>query len=198
MIPKAFKNKKLILLKQTVVDLENDISELNAQLQSALDDSALTEKEFQKLQDRYDIIKVKSAKEIEELTQKLKEEQLIREQERKIAEDELQELREEHASRIQALQSECDHRIRVVSRALAREMRKPNKCQADDIAKLQSDHEKATQEMKEKIERLEKERRSLKVLVQLCRSAITRRILGRPKVTKMFSQPCIQQLLTEK
>ena len=74
MIPKAFKNKKLILLKQTVVDLENDIAELNAQLQSAVSDGAMTEKELQKLRSGYDILKVKSAKEIEDLEQKVKQE----------------------------------------------------------------------------------------------------------------------------
>lgn len=199
MIPKAFKNKKLILLKQTVVDLENDIAELNAQLQSAVSDGAMTEKELQKLRSGYDLLKVKSAKEIVDLEQKVKQEQMLREQEQKVAEDELQELREKHEERLQALQSECDRRVEVVSRALAREMRNADarQSQKEEFAELQRDHEKTTREMKEKIERLEKERRSLKILVQLCRSAITRRILGRTKVTKMFSQAQYQQLLTE-
>eukprot|EP00586_Coscinodiscus_wailesii_P012784 CAMPEP_0172490960 /NCGR_PEP_ID=MMETSP1066-20121228/21605_1 /TAXON_ID=671091 /ORGANISM="Coscinodiscus wailesii, Strain CCMP2513" /LENGTH=208 /DNA_ID=CAMNT_0013259719 /DNA_START=67 /DNA_END=693 /DNA_ORIENTATION=+ len=199
MIPKAFKSKKLVLLKQTVVDLESDIAELNAQLESAVKDGAMTEKELQRLRSGYDILKVKSAKEIADLEQKVNEEQTIREQERKVAEGELQELREEHEKRLRVLQSECDHRVEVVSRALAREMRNADvrQLQKDEVAKLQRDHEKTTQEMKEKIERLEKERRSLKILVQLCRSAITRRILGRSKVTKMFSQAQYQQLLTD-
>eukprot|EP00586_Coscinodiscus_wailesii_P018788 CAMPEP_0172508778 /NCGR_PEP_ID=MMETSP1066-20121228/214795_1 /TAXON_ID=671091 /ORGANISM="Coscinodiscus wailesii, Strain CCMP2513" /LENGTH=161 /DNA_ID=CAMNT_0013286937 /DNA_START=143 /DNA_END=628 /DNA_ORIENTATION=+ len=160
----------------------------------------MTVKELEKLQIRYDILKIKSAKEIEDLARELKEQQTMREEEQRLTEDKLQELKEDYERRLQALQSECDRRVRAVSLALAREMKKSDSASrqsAEDVARLRREHEKAIREMELKIQGLERERRSLKTLVQLCRNTITKRVMGQAKSAHMNTQRNLHQLLAD-
>lgn len=85
-------------MKQNVVDLESTLSDLNAQLQATVNENNMTVKELQKIQSRYDILKVKSAKEMEDLSRELKEEQTMREEEQRLSEDKPQELKVDYES----------------------------------------------------------------------------------------------------
>jgi len=187
-LTKPFKSKKIALLKQNVAELQNTLKQTEEELGKAKDEVEVLSKEIQDLQSTFDGMKITHASNIDDLMERMMEEQMARSQEKKEAEEKLEALKSEYEERIMAIDTESDEKTEELSKELTEQMGKIKKTflqQRDEIVAVR---DQLIEEKDKEIVRLEKERRSVKKMGMRAYKAMKKNMFGPSQKEKMRNE----------
>jgi len=157
---------------------------LEIELQRAKGDIIVLSKEIEDLSSTFDGLKVEHASHIDDLMERMMEEQMARAKDKKAAEDNLQSLQKDYEENMMIIQAEGDHKAGELRSEMETKLESVKRSSYDERNEIIRVRAAILQDKEEEITKLEKERRSVKKLLKLARKSISRQMYGQSQKQK--------------